>query len=111
VQDEDRARVCEECKREVAWMAWRSAGDGEGGIQVRDGRCGCDGKGYLQTRQGHPGQLDKAVQQLRADWRAAEEAYDEAIRQGRPPIEIEALLRRKQRFEAAYLANALPRPT
>ena len=111
MEDEDRGRVCEECKQEVAWMAWRSAGDGDVGIQVRDGRCGCDGKGYLQTRQRQPRELDKAVEQLRADWRAAEEAYDEAIRQGRSPIEIEALLRRKQRLEAAYLAKVLPQST
>ena len=106
VEDDDRSRVCEDCKQEVVWMAWRSAGGDEGGIEVRDGHCGCEGKGYLQTRQRAEG-LDKALEELRADWHAAEDAYEEAIRQGRPPIEIEALLHRKQRLKAAYLAKKL----
>ena len=109
MEDEDRSRVCEECKQEVVWLAWHSAGGGDGGIEVRDGHCGCKGKGYLQTRQ-HPYGLDKGVEQLRAEWHAAEDAYDEAIRQGRSPIEIEALLHRKQRLKAAYLAKTLHPP-
>ena len=106
VEDDDRSRVCEDCRQEVVWMAWRSAGSDDVGIEVREGRCGCDGKGYLQTRQRADG-LDKALEELRADWHAAEDAYEEAIRRGRPPIEIEALLHRKQRLKAAYLAKKL----
>ncbi|MFL5312552.1 MAG: hypothetical protein ACJ79H_19120 [Myxococcales bacterium] len=106
VEDDDRSRRCEDCKQEVVWEAWRSAEGTDGGIEVRDGHCGCAGKGYLQTRQQAYG-VDKDVEELRADWHAAEDAYDEAIRQGRSPIEIEALLHRKQRLKAAYLAKKL----
>jgi hypothetical protein len=49
--------------------------------------------------------LYEECKQLRDEWRAAEDAYEEAIRRGRPPIEIEALLYRKQRLKAAYLAR------
>ena len=107
--DDDQSRVCEDCKQQVVWQPWRSAGGSDSGIEVRDGHCGCEGKGYLQTRREAEG-LDKAVEELRADWHAAEDAYDEAIRQGRPPIEIEALLHRKQRLKAAYLAKKLHPP-
>jgi hypothetical protein len=47
------------------------------------------------------------LERLRAEWRAADVAYEEAIRQGRAPIEVQALLHRKQRLEAAYFEKAL----
>ena len=109
VQDDDRSRMCENCKQEVVWMAWRSAGGVDGGIEVRDGQCGCEGKGYLQTRRQAEG-LERPVEELRAEWHAAEDAYEEAIRQGRPPIEIEALLQRKQRLKATYIGKKLHPP-
>ena len=51
------------------------------------------------------------VERLRAEWRAADIAYEEAIRQGRAPIEVQALLHRKQRLEAAYFEKVLKQST
>jgi hypothetical protein len=46
--------------------------------------------------------LYEECKQLRDEWRAAEDAYKEAIRRGRPPIEIEALLHLRARRPVSY---------
>src|SRR6266446_4249964 len=51
VTEDDRARVCEECKQRVTWSEWRPASSGASG-QIRQGRCGCPGMGYVQARPG-----------------------------------------------------------
>ena len=43
------------------------------------------------------------VEKLRKHWHAAEDAYDAALREGRPPTEVEVLRERKDRLKEEYL--------
>ncbi len=50
-----------------------------------------------------PDDLRAEVEKIRERWHAAEDVLEQAVRDHRPPIEINLLREKKERLKAAYL--------
>jgi hypothetical protein len=51
-------------------------------------------------------ELMAEAERVRQQWRAAEEEYEKAVRDGKPQAELDALLDKKEQLKAAYFHRA-----